>query len=555
MATSDSQIQEFFGVMNSAQKVMFGLLLSLVIIISGAIFFWAQQDEQVLLFGNLNSDNANAIVQKLDEKNIDYQISNGGNAIYVPSDKVHALRLELASYGGGNTDSKGYELFDSQSLGMTDFMQQVNQKRALEGELQRSINSLTQVKNSRIHLVLQERSPFEESSVEASASVILTLEPGNRLSNNQTAGIASLISGSVEGLSPNSVVILDQLGNRLSDDADRDSGGDMGNIQMQIKQKSEAYLTEKGQSMLDRVLGAGNSIVRVSVEHDFQKVMREIDSFDPDSRIIISETNSDQTTEDIDREQINATDYTPVEYMDEALVIGQNNIESSTQSRNYEVSREKQYIEETQGEITDITASILLNQKVEQSLDGNGEPVLDGNSEPVTVPIPYTEDQLDNFRNLLARALGIEADDGGTLENKIAVSQIEFEYSPYRENIDYQNNQPSDFSDIIRWSLIAVAMLLVAFLTNNVRKNFTGTVMQTTSDFQMANNEIGGAPDVASLPEQNLDQPQQMEQPALEGESQVSKQNTDVIKDEIEKLFVSQPSKASEVARMMFENG
>jgi flagellar M-ring protein FliF len=547
MATSDSQIQEFFGVMNSAQKVMFGLLLSLVIIISGAIFFWAQQDEQVLLFGNLNPDNANAIVQKLDEKNIDYEISNGGNAIYVPSDKVHALRLELASYGSGNTDSKGYELFDSQSLGMTDFMQQVNQKRALEGELQRSINSLTQVQNSRIHLVLQERSPFEESSVEASASVILTLEPGNRLSNNQTAGIASLISGSVEGLSPNSVVILDQLGNRLSDDADRDSGGDMGNIQMQIKQKSEAYLTEKGQSMLDRVLGAGNSIVRVSVEHDFQKVMIERDSFDPDSRIIISETNSDQTTADIDREQINATDYTPVEYMDEALIIGENNIESSTQSRNYEVSREKQYIEETQGEIIDITASILLNQKVEQSLDGNGE--------PVTVPIPYDDDQINEFRNLLAMALGIEANAGGTLVDKIAVSQIEFEYSPYRENIDYQNNQPSDFSDIIRWSLIAISMLLVAFLTNNVRKNFTGTVMQTTSDFQMANNEIGGAPDVASLPEQNLDQPQQMEQPALEGESQASKQNTDAIKDEIEKLFVSQPSKASEVARMMFENG
>lgn len=547
MATSDSQIQEFFGVMNSAQKVMFGLLLSLVIIISGAIFFWAQQDEQVLLFGNLNPDNANAIVQKLDEKNIDYEISNGGNAIYVPSDKVHALRLELASYGSGNTDSKGYELFDLQSLGMTDFMQQVNQKRALEGELQRSINSLTQVQNSRIHLVLQERSPFEESSVEASASVILTLEPGNRLSNNQTAGIASLISGSVEGLSPNSVVILDQLGNRLSDDADRDSGGDMGNIQMQIKQKSEAYLTEKGQSMLDRVLGAGNSIVRVSVEHDFQKVMIERDSFDPDSRIIISETNSDQTTADIDREQINATDYTPVEYMDEALVIGENNIESSTQSRNYEVSREKQYIEETQGEIIDITASILLNQKVEQSLDGNGE--------PVTVPIPYDDDQINEFRNLLAMALGIEANAGGTLVDKIAVSQIEFEYSPYRENIDYQNNQPSDFSDIIRWSLIAISMLLVAFLTNNVRKNFTGSVMQTTSDFQMANNEIGGAPDVASLPEQNLDQPQQMEQPALEGESQASKQNTDAIKDEIEKLFVSQPSKASEVARMMFENG
>ena len=547
MATSDSQIQEFFGVMNSAQKVMFGLLLSLVIIISGAIFFWAQQDEQVLLFGNLNPDNANAIVQKLDEKNIDYEISNGGNAIYVPSDKVHALRLELASYGSGNTDSKGYELFDTQSLGMTDFMQQVNQKRALEGELQRSINSLTQVQNSRIHLVLQERSPFEESSVEASASVILTLEPGNRLTNNQTAGIASLISGSVEGLSPNSVVILDQLGNRLSDDADRDSGGDMGNIQMQIKQKSEAYLTEKGQSMLDRVLGAGNSIVRVSVEHDFQKVMIERDSFDPDSRIIISETNSDQTTEDIDREQINATDYTPVEYMDEALVIGQNNIESSTQSRNYEVSREKQYIEETQGEITDISASILLNKKVEQIIDDNGE--------TTTVPVDYTPQEIIDFRNLVARALGIEADDGGILDEKIAITQIEFEYSPYRENLEYQDTQGLDFEYWARYAAILISLLLAGFLVNNVRKNFTGSVMQTTSDFQMANNEIGGAPDVASLPEQNLDQPQQMEQPALEGESQASKQNTDAIKDEIEKLFVSQPSKASEVARMMFENG
>ena len=292
MANTDNQLQDFFGVMNSAQKVMFGLLLSLVIIISGAIFFWAQQDEQVLLFGNLNLDNANSIVQKLDEKNIDYKISDGGNAIYVPSDKVHSLRLELASYGGGNTENKGYELFDTQSLGMTDFMQQVNQKRALEGELSRSINSLTQVRNSRVHLVLQERSPFEESSVEASASVILTLEPGNRLSSNQTSGIASLISGSVEGLSPNSVVILDQLGNRLSDDTDQDAGGDMGSVHMQIKQKTEAYLTDKGQSMLDRVLGAGNSIVRVSVEHDFEKVMKEIDTIDPDSRTVLSETNS-----------------------------------------------------------------------------------------------------------------------------------------------------------------------------------------------------------------------------------------------------------------------
>lgn len=543
MATKDNQLQDFFGVMNTAQKIMFGLLLSLVIIISGAIFFWAQQDEQALLFGNLNPENANSIVQKLDEKNIDYKISNGGNAIYVPSDKVHSLRLELASYGGGNSETKGYELFDTQSLGMTDFMQQVNQKRALEGELSRSINSLTQVKHSRIHLVLQERSPFEESSVEASASVILTLEPGNRLSSNQTAGIASLISGSVEGLSPNSVVILDQLGNRLSDDTDESSGGDMGSIQMQIKQKSEAYLTEKAQSMLDRVLGAGNSIVRVSVEHDFEKRMREIESINPDSRTVITETNSDQITTDEDREQINATDYTPVEYMDEALIIGTNRIESSTQSRNYEVDRTKEYIEETQGEITNISASVLLNI-----------PLTETDGESIPQENPYGDEQINDFRDLIAKALGIEGDETD-LENKIAISQIVFYYNPYLENIEYQNTQGFNFNYWGRIAAILVSLLLAGFLINNVRKNYAGSMLQTTSNFQMENGELAGMPDLASLPEQNLDQTKEASQLALEGENQIPKQNSNVIKDEVEKLFISQPSKATEVARLMFENG
>ena len=546
MANTDNQLQDFFGVMNSAQKVMFGLLLSLVIIISGAIFFWAQQDEQVLLFGNLNLDNANSIVQKLDEKNIDYRISDGGNAIYVPSDKVHSLRLELASYGGGNTENKGYELFDTQSLGMTDFMQQVNQKRALEGELSRSINSLTQVRNSRVHLVLQERSPFEESSVEASASVILTLEPGNRLSSNQTSGIASLISGSVEGLSPNSVVILDQLGNRLSDDTDQDAGGDMGSVHMQIKQKTEAYLTDKGQSMLDRVLGAGNSIVRVSVEHDFEKVMKEIDTIDPDSRTVISETNSDQTTTDEDREQINATDYTPVEYMDEALIIGSNTVESSTQSRNYELNRTKEYIEETQGEITYISASILLNTPLIPNVNDDGETIFETDE--------YDDVRLNEFRDLIAKAIGIEGDED-ELVDKIAISQIEFYYNPYRENLEYQDSQGLDFEYWGRMAAILISLLLAGFLVNNVRKNFSGSVLQTTSNFQMENGELAGAPDLASLPTQNLDQTQAASQPALEGENEMPQQNSNAIKDEVEKLFVSQPSKATEVARLMFENG
>ena len=166
----------------------------------------------------------------------------------------------------------------------------------------------------------------------------------------------------------------------------------------------------------------------------------------------------------------------------------------------------------------------------------------------------YDDVQINDFRDLIAKALGIEGDETD-LENKIAISQIVFYYNPYLENIEYQNTQGFNFNYWGRIAAILVSLLLAGFLINNVRKNYSGSMLQTTSNFQMENGELAGMPDLASLPEQNLDQTQAASQPALEGENQIPKQNSNVIKDEVEKLFISQPSKATEVARLMFENG
>ena len=264
--------QEFFGPLSNAQRAMFVGLMLVVLTIIGGLFYWSQQEEKVLLFGSLQAEVAQEIVTELNNRGINYELQEGGKAIYVASDKVHELRLDLAQTSGGLSDVKGYELFDTNALGMTDFMQQVNKKRALEGELARSINSLEQVEFSRIHLVLPERSPFEETSIEASGSVILNLKKGQALKPEQIEGITALIAGSVEGLESGNVTVLDQAGNRLTDEIDYDSEFSFGSTQMQLRQKTEAYLTERGQSMLDRVLGAGNSILRVSVEHDFDRL-------------------------------------------------------------------------------------------------------------------------------------------------------------------------------------------------------------------------------------------------------------------------------------------
>lgn len=245
--------QDFFGPLSNAQRMMFiGLFVVILGMISG-LFYWSQQEDQMLLFGGLESEAAQEIVTELETRGIKYSLQDGGRSIYVPSDRVHELRLDLAPMGGGFTDIQGYELFDTNALGMTDFMQEVNKKRALEGELARSINSLEQVESSRLHIVLPERSPFDETTIQASASVILNLKANRSLTPDQIEGITALIAGSVEELEPTNITILDQAGNRLTDEIDYESEFTMGTTQMQLRQKTEAYLTDRVQSMLDRV--------------------------------------------------------------------------------------------------------------------------------------------------------------------------------------------------------------------------------------------------------------------------------------------------------------
>ncbi|MEQ8525948.1 flagellar basal-body MS-ring/collar protein FliF [Gracilimonas sp.] len=529
--------QEFFGPLSNAQRAMFVVLMLVVLTIIGGVFYWSQQEENVLLFGSLQPEVAQEIVTELNNRGISYELQESGRAIYVASDKVHELRLELAPMGGSFSDVKGYELFDTNALGMTDFMQQVNKKRALEGELARSINSLEQVEFSRIHLVLPERSPFEETSIEASASVILNLKKGQSLKKEQIEGITSLIAGSVEGLESANVTVLDQSGNRLTDEIDYDSDLAFGSTQMQLRQKTEAYLTERGQSMLDRVLGAGNSILRVSVEHDFDRVVRESDLIDPDSRTVISEEKREQTNNDEVMEPVpgNITNNNQAG----SVVVASNNNGSTVQTRNYEVNRTREVFEKTQGELKMVSASVLLNykQRFEEGTEG----------EQTLVSEPYSEQEVEEFKEVVKVALGIQDDRG----DQLTVKQVEFFDKHPIDNGDFFTGQPTFTNNILRWSLIGITFVVIILLINSIKKKSGVDELKFVSNFE-AGDQLEGAEKQNSLTGESSGTNQLEGAEGESGESQTKKlPEKKYNKDEIVNFVELKPAEAAQVMRAM----
>lgn len=469
MARIVDTFKNFFSPLSGAQRALFGLLSVGIIVLMGMLFYWALQPNYAVLFGSLSPDSAQSIVEELESTGVPYELKDNGEAVMVPRDRVYNLRLKFASEGASGSDYRGYELFDQNTLGMTDFMQRINKKRALEGELARTINNLRQVESSRIHIVMPERSPFQQEVVEPSASVILNLNGGAGLGKEQIQGIGALISGSVEGLRAENVVILDQDGNRISENVLVSKEAITGSAHMRVRQETETYLTSKGQTMLDRVLGPGNSILRVSTEHNFDKVIQESEKIDPDSRIVISE----EKQESVNSNQTNEPNYQGYYGgQDEAVTTNERQDESTVQIRNYEVSNIREKLEKTVGEITHISASILLNHKASVTTNEEGE--------EVTTTQPYTEEEIEEIRTVMAAALGIQNGRGDVL----TVQQIKFKDNYVTGDDGQLFNDPFSTFELIRWIIIAIVVIAVSVMVYRMSKNFN---MQ--ADPLLANNK------------------------------------------------------------------
>ena len=426
-------IKAFYDRLSNNQRIGIGLVLLGSLLSLTMIAYWAQQTEYGLLFGNLSETAASEVVEILNAENVSYELQDGGTSIYVPVDMVYDLRIRFAGEGIVSDGNSGYEIFDRNTLGMTDFMQKLNLKRALEGELARTISSIEQIDAARVHLVIPERSPFRETQAPATASVVVDLKGGSTLSLAHIEGMVALVAGSVEGLEPNDVNILDANGSLLSDPNAGDSDTQLTTNQLRLQTEKEAYLANKAQSLLDQMLGSGNSTLRVNLELDFSRAVRENSTIDPESQTVIAEERL-QEEGDIDN--------------------------ASSSVRNYEVSRSVETIEKSVGDISYLSVSVILNYKEVSPAELTPAAEEQANSENRFAP--YSDEELARIEALVKEAVGWRSDRG----DGFALSQIRFDTSEEeRLTAELHAQQRRNQMELyIRYGLMVLALGLAAWL-------------------------------------------------------------------------------------------
>lgn len=426
-----NQAKEFWQRLRPAQKLTIAVAVVGAIGILATVVAVSSSEPMAVLFRDLDPKDAGAIVEKLKEQAVPYELGEGGTTIRVPESRVYELRLAMAREGLPSNSTVGYEIFDRTNLGMSDFVQKLNHKRALEGELQKTIASFDEVQKVRVMIALPEKALFEKDQKKPTASVLLHLKSGRSLSRLNIEGIQNLVASSVEGLSPADVTIVDQHGQVLSQ-APRETSTIAGltATQYEQQQKVESYLTTRVQSLLDGVLGPGNSVVRISAELDFTQREQTRENYDPDGQVVRSEERIAEA-----RRSQDSLDYPAV-----------NSESNATKVRtNYEISRTVERIVGGVGTIKRISASVLVNGITK---------VIDQDGKKVVQYAPRSQEELQKLTQIVRNAIGYDPE----RNDQVSVVNLPFDTTML--------NQPEDepaFS-LPRGNLVIGIAALIAVL-------------------------------------------------------------------------------------------
>src|SRR5215813_9929980 len=286
------QIRVFFTRYTLRQKMALAGSGAVVLTLLWVLVFFMNRVEYQTLYADLDPQEAQGLVQKLTDLKTPYQLEPDGRTISVASDKLAEVRIQLASQGLPESGRIGFEIFDRTNFGLTNFQEQVNYQRALEGELARSIMTLAEVEAARVHLVLAKESLFQTSDDQTKASVILKLKNGRSLSAAAASGIVNMVASAVKGLAPEKVVLIDYRGKILS----RNGGGESGLSAQQLdaRQKLETELSSKIVQILEPAVGQGKVRPQVSVVMNFQQVEETVEQYDPQGSVVRSQQKQEE---------------------------------------------------------------------------------------------------------------------------------------------------------------------------------------------------------------------------------------------------------------------
>jgi flagellar M-ring protein FliF len=380
-----------------------------------SLSIWQRESNFRPLYNALAPEDAALVIAKLKESSTIYRLSNNGTTISVPEEKVAELRLELAGAGIPKSGRIGFEIFDKTNFGMTDFAEHVNYRRALEGELERSVMSVSEIEQARVHISLPQESVFLEARQPAKASVLVKMRPGASLPDSAIPAITHLVASAVEGLAPESVSLLDMRGNLLNrPKRTGSSADDASDASLEYRHKVEQDLTAKLDSTLEPLVGTGRFRAAVSAECEMNSGEQSEETFDPTHSVMVTS----QKTEDISSPSHvaggvpgTASTLPPT---GPKPTTGGGGTTRKTENINYQTSRLVKRTTLPQGAIKRLSVSVLIDHEVHwEGTAPNQKRVL----------VPPTPERLKSIHDLITAAVGFSAQRG----DQLIVESLPFE--------------------------------------------------------------------------------------------------------------------------------
>lgn len=456
--------------LDRAQPMRLGVGAALLVAVAIAAIVLGRQPDYRVLFANLNDKDGGAIVAQLSQMNVPYKHADGGGAILIPADRVHDVRLRLATQGLPKGSVAGFELMESSKFGMTQFQERLNFQRGLEGELTRSIQALSSVQGARVHLALPNQNGFFREQQKPSASVLVSLHPGRVLDRAQLAGIVHLVASSVPELAPSAVSVLDDTGKLLSQSPDTASGSGVDAQQLLYVQQIEQQYARRIMDILEPVVGRNNVKAQVSAEVDFSQTESTSEQHRPNLAADASAIRSQQVVESNGPQgnplptgvpgaasnQPPAPSAAPINGANPPLAAANNQQQGTLGAGgrresviNYEVDKTVRVTRGGSGAVKRLSAAVVVNY---QSAEDKGK----------TVAKALTPEQMEQMTALVRETIGFNKDRGDSVN--LMNTPFQVDVVPVNDVPLWKQPEMVDLAKTFAWPVGAVLFAALVLL-------------------------------------------------------------------------------------------
>ena len=454
------QIKTFFTRYSLQQKLALAGSAALVLILLWVLVYFVNRVEYQTLYADLDPQEAQGIIQKLQELKVPYELEPDGRTVKVTADKIAEVRIQLASQGLPESGRIGFEIFDRTNFGLTNFQEQVNYQRALEGELARSIMTIAEVEAARVHLVLAKESLFQSSDEQAKASVILKLKNGRSLPGAAAQGIVNMVASAVKGLRPEKVVLLDYRGKILSRNEGPESG--LSAQQLDARQRVETELAGKIVQILEPAVGQGKIRPQVSIVMNFEQVEETVEQYDPQHSVVRSEQKQEERQPKAERvggipgprsTPTNNPAGAPAAQADQSAGSTNSDFVKQNETVNYEVSKAVRHVVNPVGKIERVSVAVVIDNHTKVTTGSDGE--------EQTSQEPRTPEEMKKYRDLVAAAIGFNPDRG----DQLTVENISFQgETELIEKPGFIEKQGPTIMMFLRYLIIPVVFIILYLL-------------------------------------------------------------------------------------------